>query len=163
LKFTNKWKFLWRTNHFGLWTLYLTPWVGDMLIFLNSWLNSSQIWDGLRLSLFGDNLKAAARVIIRGELFTVIPRLLVCKLLLRESLNIITGEFFLSLSSKPNCELTGDWESVRCSLDASFDAVLHNEVMIIGKRMSRCEPFSATIYSKKIKLLLMQIIHSNLH
>jgi hypothetical protein len=109
----------------------------------------------LRLSLFGDNLKAAARVIIRGELLTAIPRLLVCKLLLRESLNIMTGEFFLSRKPKPkpkpkpNCELTGDCGSVRCSLDcASVDAELHNEVMIIGKRMSRCEPFSATIYSK---------------
>ena len=125
--------------------MYLTPCEGVMSKFLSSVPTSSLKWFESLVSSFGDNLRAAARVAVRGDALTASPKLFVCRLLLRESLNIITGEAIRSLSRNPVWEPIGD-SALSC--DSTVDAELHKEVIIIGKRMSSWDPLSATICSK---------------
>ena len=132
-------KFYW----FDFSTLNLTPWSGETLSNpLSKWVNMCV---GSKLSLFGDLIPWA----ILDEFKTATPKLFVWRLLL---LDPFVAKF-LSLTRKPNFGiLIGDVDPslFKWSLEsvAKLVAELHNDVVTPGSLISRCVPFSVTIYKK---------------
>lgn len=142
---------------YRLCTLNRTPWAGDGFILRDS--VQKLILVGSRLSLLGDNLSAAALVATLGEFAMAIPRLFVCKLLLLDPFCIIMGDMVLSFTLIPNRGRIGDGGSLACSLDAKLVAELHKDVVMLGKRMSKWDPFSVTICNNNTKFLKMNHVN----